>query len=275
MNKKLFAITYIMLLQLTMSSCRAKSLLTIWVGPESVEFYSVKMKEYVANYEKETNEKFPGWQIKQIDTGSSANTFLQDTAAGADIFVCAHDNLGKLTAGSSVIAPITDKDLLKQIEDDNTEVFKKVIVNEVQNEKYTFAVPFVAQSLVYYYNSSIVSKENVTSWEGIMKEAAKKGANVKATSLLGIDGYNNSFLTLARKVNDDFTTTTSVKIYEDGIQDNCYFTGNDTISVIKWGQDFFSNPNGAYWPTSSGWEVELKDGHSVGLIGGEIVPSTF
>ena len=258
----------IMVLGLGVSSCAEKTPLTIWVGAESVDFYTTQIAEYVAEYEASTGEKFPAWTVKQIDTGTSADTFLQDTAAGADIFVCAHDNLGKLTAGSSVIAPITDQALLDQIAADNSDGFKNIVVNEVQGQKYTFGVPFIAQALVYYYNSSIVSEANVGTWEGIMADAAKAGATVKATSILGTDGYNNSFLTLARKVNEDGTTSTSVKIYEDGIQDNCFFSGDDTVSVMRWGQDFFSNPNGCTWPSSSGWEVELKDGHSAGLIGG-------
>lgn len=240
----------------------------IWVGAESVDFYTEKMGEFEASFEEKYGVNFPKWEVEKIDTGTSADVFLQDTAAGADIFVCAHDNLGKLTAGSSVIAPITDIGLLTQIATDNSQGFKDIIINEVQGTKYTFGVPFIAQALVYYYNSSIVSPEQVGTWEGIMEACATKGANVRATSILGADGYNNSFLTLARQVLDDGSTTTSVKIYEGGVQDACYFSGDDTISVMRWGQDFFSNPNGCDWPSSSGWEIELKDGHSAGLIGG-------
>ena len=268
MKKRFIAMIPILLLGLGVSSCNSKTPLTIWVGAESVDFYTAQMTEYQANYEAATGEDFPEWTVKQIDTGTSADTFLQDTAAGADIFVCAHDNLGKLTAGSSVIAPIDDAELLAQIDADNSQGFKDIIKNEVQGTYYTFGVPFVAQALVYYYNSSIVSAEEVGTWEGIMAACAKKGANVKATSILGTDGYNNSFLTLARQVNEDGSTSTSVKIYEGGVQDACYFSGDDTVSVMRWGQDFFSHPNGSSWPSSSGWEVELKDGHSAGLIGG-------
>ena len=280
--KKSLALMIPILLGLSVSSCTiggtpsqnpggtpnySKPIL-IWVGAESVDFYTAQMAEYATQFKAANGFDLPTVEVKAIDTGTSADVFLQDTAAGADIFVCAHDNLGKLTAGSSEIAPITDQALLDQIAADNSEGFRNIVVNEVQGERYTFGVPFIAQALVYFYNSSIVSEANVGTWEGIMADAAKAGAKVKATSILGTDGYNNSFLTLARKVNEDGTTSTSVKIYEDGIQDNCYFSGDDTISVMRWGQDFFSNPNGCEWPGSSGWEIELKDGHSAGLIGG-------
>ena len=268
MKRKLYFIVPLLLMSLEGCSCSNKGALTIWVGNESVSFYSDVIKDYEKIYNEKNDDRFPKWKVKGIDVGNSAETFLQDNEAGADIFLCTHDNLGILTAGSSVIAPITNEELLKQIDNDNTKGFKDIIVNEVQGQKYTFGVPLIAQSLVYYYNTSILSKDDVKTWEQIMKACAKKSKTLKATSILGEDGYNNSFLLLARKVNPDNTTTTSVKLYEDGILENCFLTGDDSVAIMKWGQDFFSNPNGCYWPSSSGFEVELKDGHSAGLIGG-------
>lgn len=268
MKKIFYFVVPLLLMSVEGCSCSNKDALTIWVGSESVSFYNDILKEYENIYNEKNQERFPRWKVKGIDAGSSAETFLQDNEAGADIFLCAHDNLGILTAGSSVIAPITNEALLKQIDEDNSQVFKEIIVNEVLGKKYTFGVPLIAQSLVYYYNSSILNENDVKTWEGIMQACNKYSKNIKSTSILGEDGYNNSFLLLARKVNPDNSTFTSVKIYEDGIQENCFLTGDDTIAVMKWGQDFFSNPNGCSWPSSSGWEVELKDKHSAGLIGG-------
>lgn len=268
MNKKILYILPLLLTSIQGCSCSNSDALTIWVGTESVDFYKDVLEEYEDIYEKNNEDNFPKWKVKGIDVGSSAETFLQDNDAGADIFVCAHDNLGKLTAGSSVIAPITDEVLLNQINEDNAQGFKDIVVNEVQGKKYTFGVPIIAQSLIYYYNSSIVSAEQAKTWEGIMQACKEKGNNIKATSLLGEDGYNNSFLLLAKKVNPDGTTSSSLRLYEEGNIDNCYLSGDDMIAIMKWGQDFFSNSNGGSWVSSSGWEVELKDGHSAGLIGG-------
>ena len=123
-NKKLLSLA---LAALTMSSvvgCQKKTdNILIWVGAESVEYYTQKLEEY-----KAANPDFAyGFDVKGVDTGSAAATFLNDTDAGADIFTIAHDNLAKLTAGSSTIMPVTDQGLLAQIEADNPDTFKSVI----------------------------------------------------------------------------------------------------------------------------------------------------
>ncbi|MGI6506117.1 MAG: hypothetical protein ACOX2V_07060 [Clostridia bacterium] len=79
--------------------------LTIWVGVESVDFYTAKMAEYVENYKAKTGEDFPyEIAVQGVDTGSAASKVLDDIDAGADIFTIAHDNLPKLTAGASAIS---------------------------------------------------------------------------------------------------------------------------------------------------------------------------
>ena len=49
---------------------------------------------------------------------------------------------------------------------------------------------------------------------------------------------------------------------------NCYAQGDDTIAVTKWAQDYFGSANGAMFPSSSGWGVELKDKKALSVVGG-------
>ncbi|MFA7672301.1 MAG: extracellular solute-binding protein [Clostridia bacterium] len=241
-----------------------KEPLTIWVGVESVDFYTAKMAEYVANYKATTGEAFPYEVVVQgVDSASAAGKASDDLDAAADIFTVPHDNIGKLTAGSSAIAPVRSEALLAQINADNPDAFLNVIDMTVQGTEYTFGVPYIAQSLVLMYNTKYLSAEDVKTWEGIWKVA--KDNDKQSLSLMGTGGYLDSFLTLATNA---ATGESTAKIYADGSTEDCYFTGDDTVAVMQWGQRFFTDDNGGGMPTDSGWEIELRDEISLSLIGG-------
>ncbi len=247
-----------------LSGCSSNSPLLIWVGTESATFYTNKMVEYVENYNLTHEKEFPfEISVKAVDTGTAAATFMDDTDAGADIFTVAHDNLGKLIAGSSSIAPVQSPALLAQINNDNPQSFLNVIKGSVNGTIYTFGVPYVAQSLVLYYNTAYITEVQAQTWEGILEAAT--AANKQALSITGTDGFNNSFLLLARNAE---TNETSLRLYVDGVQNDCFGSGDDTIAVLKWGQRFFADPHGAKAPSDSGWEPELTDEISLSLIGG-------
>ncbi|MFA6801299.1 MAG: extracellular solute-binding protein [Acholeplasmataceae bacterium] len=263
--KKKLVVSMIFLSVLTLLvGCSKDNPLTIWVGSESVDFYQEMMDTYVTDYATENGEDFP-YEVKVVgvDTGSAAATFLEDTDAGADIFTVAHDNLGKLTSGSSSIAPITDPDLLAQIAEDNPEIFLDVIKNTVDGTTYTFGVPYIAQSLILYYNTQYITEEQAQSWEGIWDAA--KAVDKYAMTVTDTDGYNNSFLLLSTVLETGYT---SLQLYEDGDIDNNYVQGDDRVATMKWGQRFFTDENGGKRASDSGWEVELKDGITLSVISG-------
>lgn len=264
MNKKILFLLLIVATAVTLIGCKKDAPLTIWVGTESVEFYQGIIEDYLVAYEDANGEAFPHpIEVKGADTGSAAATYLEDMEAGPDIFTVAHDNLGKLIAGSSSIAPVTDPDLLAQIDNDNPETFKNVIKGTVGGQTYTFGVPYIAQALVLYYNTDYIDETEVQTWEGIL--AAAKEANKQALSLTGTDGFNNSFLLLAKNAT---TGESSLKLYEGGDINENYVSGDDMVSIFKWGQRFFTDANGPKRPTDSGWQIELKDGISISVISG-------
>lgn len=264
MKNKIMIFAILMSSVFLLASCGGNEPLTIWVGTESADFYTEKMEEYVALYKEKTGNDFPHTiSVKGVDTGTAAATFLEDTQAGADIFTVAHDNLGRLTRGSSAIAPVTDQELLDQISSDNPDTFLNVIKANVSGTTYTFGIPYVAQSLVLYYNKEYLNETDVLTWEGILAKAVQH--NKQALSLAGTDGFNNSFLLLAK---NKVTRETSLKLYENGDINQNYALGDDTIAKLKWGQDFFTHPNGAKRPTESGWTVELTNETSLAFISG-------
>lgn len=264
MKNKILGMTLVLASTIALASCGGSDPLTIWVGTESVDFYNEAMNDYIADYKQRTGQDFPhAVEVKGVDTGTAAATFLEDTQAGADIFTVAHDNLGRLTRGASSIAPITDQALLNQINNDNPDTFLNVIKATVDGTQYTFGIPYIAQSLVLYYNKKYLSETDVQTWEGIVRRAQE--LNKQALSITGTDGFNNSFVLLAK---NQATNSMSLKLYENGdIQQN-YALGDDTISKMKWGQWLFTHPNGAKRPTESGWQVELTNEISLSMISG-------
>lgn len=271
--KKLIAtvITFVLVVACVVSlvACAPK-VLTIWVGTESEAYYASVVEKYVADYAEKNGEAFPYTvEVKGVDASTAAEAVLKDPEAGPAIFTIPHDNLGKLIGSAPVIAAITSPSLLAQIEADNADGYKSVIKNKVNGTEFTFAVPYIGQALVLYYNKSLVSEEQVKTWEGLMAAAKAAGSNVKATTVMGNDSYNLSFFMLARNAQ---TNSTSVKIYEGSnlteMLAGCYCTGDDTMANFKWAQRFFNDPNGGALSGSDTFEVLLRDGKALALVGG-------
>ena len=268
LNKKILFLVLSATAVVTLAGCGGSKPLVIWVGTESADFYTSVMEEYVATWEEENGETFPH-EIKVVGTDATAAAkFVQDPEAGADILQIPHDNLGKLTAGSSVIAPITNETLLDSIYDNSPESFHDVVKASVGGTEYTFGVPIIAQSLVLYYNKKFVSPTQVQTWEGLLqaaKDASSEDDVKQAMMLVGEDGFNNSFLLLGM---DAETKETSLRLYENkDITDN-YALGDDTVARLKWGQRFFTDPNGAARPSSSGYQIALKEELVLSTISG-------
>lgn len=247
-------------------ACGGKKKVEVWVGNESKTFYDSKVEDFKAFYKDKYGKDY-GYTINIVgmDTGSAATTFMDDPSVGADLFTVAHDNLGKLIAGSSAIAPVETEDLLAQIRNDNPEAFIDAVTATHSGKEYVFGIPYVAQSLVLYYDKEAVTEEQVKTWEGMMAAAKAKGDTVKAMTITGEDGFNNSFLLLATNAE---TKATSLKLYPNGVAADSFGAGDDTIAIMKWGQDFFSNENGGKLPDSDGWEVALKNGSALSVISG-------
>ena len=249
-----------------------ESELVIWVGSESVEFYTKVMNEYA------TANEIPADKIKVVgmDTGSAADTFLTDPEAGADIFTVAHDNLGKLLDGSGQISAMKSEALVAQIEETNPEAFLDVCYLQAGDGSAAqyYAAPIMSQALVLYYNKTVFTgkEDKLASWEGIMEVA--KANNAMATAFSGTDGYNYSAFLLAQPYNEAaknvFGTQGTLQIYKGGVQANCMGYGDDQVAIAKWAQRFILDANGrnGQITSSDGWSNELTSGKAITLVGG-------
>lgn len=232
-------------------------IITLWVTPELLDFYANKLLEY-----KQLNPSFVhSFLVAGIDESEVPYYY---SSSSADIMMISSENIGDMVKS---LAPITNKKLLNQIENDNSDVFKKVIKAKVKNEENVYAAPCSAQSLVLYYDKSKVTEDQVKSWEGL-KEAAVNASTVekqvKATTLYGMDLYNFSWPLLSSEVG---TRKTSVELYKDGIINNCNVDGDDTVSVMNWANDYFNDPNGAIL-YSDMWEMDIRNSNALSVVAG-------
>jgi len=270
---KIIKLLLVGLLTLTLVSCgggnsggnnSSSKEIIVWVGEESAEFYQKKCDEFVSN-----NPDFAYTiTVKGMDTGAVAGTVTNDPSAAADIYTTAHDNIGKL-ASNQCAKPFADEELIKQVLDDNPASFQNVIYSTLDGKEYLYGVPYISQALFLYYNKEKVSEEQAKSFEGL-KEAAM-AAGTKAITVTGDDGYNMSFALLATKLDDHSTT---VKIFEGaeavsgGSKGKSNCQGDDTVAIVRWLQEYASDPNGFKWASSDGWEADLRNGGCLAVIGG-------
>ena len=238
----------------------------VWVGEESAEFYQKVCDEYIAAH-ADFGYKI---EVKGMDTGSVAGTITNDPTAAADIYTVAHDNIGKL-ASTQCAKPIVDESLVSQVLADNPESFQTVIYSTLNGKEYLYGVPYISQALFLYYNKALVTEEQAKTFEGLQEAA--KAANTKAITVTGDDGFNMCFALLARKTSDK---STSVTIFEGaesvsgGSKGKSNCQGDDTVAIVRWLQDFASDPNGFKWASPDGWEADLnKDNKgALAVIGG-------
>ena len=242
--------------------------ISLWVGNESVAFYKTAVADFLAE-----NADF-GYKINVVaaDAGTIAGSMISDNTACGDIITIAHDNIGKL-AQKSLIKPLTNEDLLKQIDDDNPDTYKSVIRSTFgdSKEKSVFGSPYISQALFLMYNKQLVTETQAQSFEGLQEaalalrtvETDKKG-DIHGCTLTGTDGFNFSFTLLARKISDNSTT---LKIYEGLDKSQCYCQGDDTVAVTRWAQDAFRNGT-LQWPNDSGFATMMQTHTALAVVGG-------
>lgn len=266
--KKLLTLLLTAVLGVALGACSNDAVnlgeLVVWVGTESAAFYQTALDTYVENYNASHEEAFPGTiAVYGVDTGSSADNYLVDTTKGGDLFICAHDNLGKLLEGSGTIEKVNSKDLINQITANSPEDFLNVCylaAGDGSNAAF-YGVPIISQSLVLYYDKALFEgkEDKLASWEGIAEVASAEGKN--ATAYLGSDGYNYSHWLLAQPESDDaiaaFKEKGTLQVYGAGLAQNCYAWGDDQVAIAKYAQRFTSTYMANKVVSDDGWEKDL------------------
>lgn len=240
----------------------------ICVGSESVWYYQEVLNKYVSDNNLPFTIKVTG-----VDTGSYADDFLLDPATGADIFVAAHDNLGKLLDGAGSIAPITDEDLIDNIDETIDPIFQDMIYLSVGGgQAQYYAVPIIRQSLVLFYNKNYLSASDVKTWEGILKVATAE--KKLAVAFTGEDGFNYSHWLLAQPSNDAakkaFGDKGTLQLYKGGLWANNMAWGDDQVAIHRYAQRFINEKYGRNGAVvgKSGWVSEAQNDQVISVVAG-------
>ena len=233
----------------------------IVVPYELTYFYQRMIDEYIEAYNLSDDNpyRYPH-HIEVIGEDISA-MYMEDmfTDYGADIVALPEPSLGKFINDLDVLAPIQSPELIAfMMEHIDSEIVEALVFND----QY-YGAPYSMESLFLYYNKSYLSETDVLTWEGIWKIA--KENEIYSTAITSIDNYNNNFLLLS---SFDNTEIRPVTLFEGGLNTNTDFVNDGAISVMKWGQRFFSDPNGVITPEYYSWQYEFAYENVLSFIGG-------
>jgi arabinogalactan oligomer/maltooligosaccharide transport system substrate-binding protein len=233
-----------------------KKIFKIGVSSEFVNTYTALLDEYIL---KNPSVNFD-CEIMSYEPGIPADNMIMDPEIAPDIAIVPRDQLNKLI-DANIIYSLTESTLVNQLDSNNPTIFKNVA--KVGGEYY--GSPITSQSLMLIYDKSRVTDEQAKTFEGLKSAASNCGKDVKGVVFSSLDGFNFSGFPLARKLSDK---STSVRLYEGGDINACYFQGEDTLQVTKWAQSYFADKNGAMTSTDAGWQSDIMSVKALAMIGG-------
>lgn len=270
LKKYFFALLAVLCLA-TLASCGGSEAqpLKVFVGTESAAYYQQILTKYA------TDNKLPfKIEVSGGDTGGYADIFTKDTKKGADIFVTAHDNIAKLTAGAGTIAPITDQELIDNMEATVDTVFTDVCyVSAGGAQPKYYGVPLIRQALVLYYNKAYFNDSNIASvetWDGILQVAKANGK--LAVAYNGTGGYNYSHWLLAQPANDatkaKYGAKGTLQLFQEGSAAANYAWGADQLQIHEYAKKFTMDPNGRNGSVAGKSDWKLVMGEYITLVAG-------
>ncbi|MEX2804163.1 extracellular solute-binding protein [Streptococcus sp. H31] len=153
--------------QTQVEAASKKTTIKLWVPTGAKKSY----QEIVKQFEKENS----GYKVKIVESNDSKaqENVKKDPEKAADVFSLPHDQLGQLVE-SGVIQEIPDQ-YKEEIQNSATD--QAVAGAEYKGKTYAF--PFGIESQVLFYNKSLLTAEDVSSYETITTKA-KFGATFKS-----------------------------------------------------------------------------------------------
>ncbi|HIY59017.1 MAG TPA: extracellular solute-binding protein [Candidatus Tetragenococcus pullicola] len=142
----------------------------LWVDTDHISTY----KEILEGF----SEEYPDVNVT-VSAGSSADAqkdLSKDPSAAADVFMMPHDQVGQM-ASAGLLYPIDkDADTIKENNVDSA-------VEGVTWDGDIYGYPYGVEAQVLYYNKSVLSEEDVKSWDTLTEKGvigtniAEAGAN--------------------------------------------------------------------------------------------------
>lgn len=186
--------------------------LTLWGAEEDQDYLKERVEAFKAAYPDQTFDI----QIGVESESTAKDTVLVDIEAAADVFAFADDQLGDLVdAGALLKLDDTMSQVLQAYAgkslDDVKAANAPFTIDASTKDGTLYAFPFSSDNGFFlYYDSTILTEDDVKTWDGLLKAAAEKGGGKKVGMTLSSGWYNAGFFygagfTTGR--NDDGTTT--------------------------------------------------------------------
>lgn len=196
-------------------SAASSNKIKLWVQTGGVE----SITPVVEKFTEET-----GYEVEILDADHSKaqENVKKDPSAAADVFALPHDQLGQLVESGII------QELPEQYATEIAETQTDQAVAGAQYQGKTYAFPYGIESMVLFYNKTLLSPEDVTSYETITSKATYGGTFKEANA------YYTGPL---------FLSVGNTLFGADGEDPAGTNWGNEAgVSVLKWIADQNNNP---------------------------------
>lgn len=159
--------------------------LTLWVAEEDQDL----LKDLVAKFEDTYSSQKFDIQIGVESESTAMDTVLKDVEAAADVYAFASDQLPKMVKAGALADIDTVGEALAVADktiDDVKSANMDASVEAASYDGKLYAFPFAGDNSYFmYYDSSIISEEDVKSWDSLLAAAQKGGKKVGMTYASG------------------------------------------------------------------------------------------
>lgn len=145
--------------------------LTVWCS--ELESYQTTMAEVVEEFKATYPDVDFNIKIGAESEANCKDDVLKDVETAADVFVFADDQLNELVQAGALQA-VTTTYTYNPLETNTAGTVNAASINDV-----LYAYPFIASNGYFlYYDSSILSEEDVATWEGLVAACEAAGKKV-------------------------------------------------------------------------------------------------
>ncbi len=140
--------------------------LTIWVSEADKDFANAVAEQFKAK-NPDKNYQFV---IDVQGENDVAIRILKDVENAADVFSCANDQLPKLINGDALARIAGDR--LNRVTEANSEGSMDAATVTVNGEKGAYGMPYTDNTFFLYYNKSVLTETDITSFDGILSKCS-------------------------------------------------------------------------------------------------------
>ena len=142
--------------------------LTVWSPAEDQAAYDGTPKGLLAKWCEEFDEAHPEWDITfqygVCSEGDARDVVTKDLDTAADVYMYANDQLATLV-GAGALAEFGGS-AAQTIKDSNSDIMYRSVIYE----DGIYGVPYTPNTLFLYYNSALLSEEDVTSLNTMLEK---------------------------------------------------------------------------------------------------------